>query len=198
MPPWTKMDTIAKVQTADLEVSGKWRACPPTPEGTCSRPGPSDHKPLFQFDLPKSHLAFAPQNDAHYVRLRKTITSQLGILYIESSNHWVRAGLSCACILVRGLFQKGILCGMPPSPFLLPACPPCLTPGADCWRLQCPTCWSLWDMWKEQQLPFLLTRKVSFLPGRPWSPAWVPPPHCFLICPSQSAGSRGLLLESPL
>ena len=23
------MDTIVKVQTADLEVSGKWRACPP-------------------------------------------------------------------------------------------------------------------------------------------------------------------------
>lgn len=65
----------------------KMESLPATPEGTFSRPGPSDHKPLFQFDLPKPHLAFAPQNDAHYVRLRKTITSQLGILYIESSNH---------------------------------------------------------------------------------------------------------------
>lgn len=88
----------------------------PTPEGTCSRPGPSDHKPLFQFDLPKPHSAFAPQNNAHSVRLRKSVTSQLGILYIESSNHWVRAGLSCACILVRGLFQKGIYVGRLQAP----------------------------------------------------------------------------------
>lgn len=85
---------------ADGRFGSVWKmeSLPPTLEGTCSRPGPSDHKPLFQFDLPKPHLAFAPQNDAHCVRLRKTITSQLGVLYIGSSNHWVRAGLSCACI----------------------------------------------------------------------------------------------------
>lgn len=125
---------------ADGRFGSVWtmKSLPPTLEGTCSRPGPSDHKPLFQFDLPKPHSAFAPQNYAHSARLRKSITSQLGILYIESSNHWVRAGL---CLhFGKGVVPEGDLHGTPPSPFLLSACPPHLTPGADCRRLQWPTC----------------------------------------------------------
>lgn len=53
-----------------------------------------------------------------------------------------------------------------PSPFLLPALLASLLEQI-AEGFSVPHAEAYGDMWKEQQLPFLLFRKVSFLPGRP-------------------------------